>query len=122
MVSRGQLHPQFGKVMVLVPAHDDGCGVRFLQGKNTGKCGMVVAQPDETNEVLDHRAIERGGDLRSAVIMTIDVSANPRVFQQLHIVVSGQQADVIDLRNTWQEKLYRSRQQVTTLIPPHRVK
>jgi hypothetical protein len=45
-------------------------------------------------------------------VVAVDVAAHAAALQQRHVVLAGQQADVVDLRHAGQEELDGARQQV----------
>ena len=54
-------------------------------------------------------------------MVAVDVAAHAAGFQQRHVVLAGQQAHVVHLRNAGQEELDRARDQVGAVVAAQRV-
>ena len=66
----------------------------------------LVAELRERVQGLNDRTLEVLVDFRGGLVVTVDVTAVVGLAQQLHVVLAGKRADIVDLRNARQDKLH----------------
>lgn len=52
--------------------------------------------------------------------MAIDIAAIIGLAQQLHVVLAGKRADIVDLRNARQEELHRASRNIVLIVASQR--
>src|SRR5690348_9784377 len=89
--------------------------------ETTAEGRMRVPETNEPDQVLHHGFLQGLFDLPWRVEMPVDVAPDPRFCQQLHVIVAGEQADVIHLGNPRQKELDRTSEQIAEVIATHRI-
>ena len=81
---------------------------------------MGVPEPDEVDDPLDNRAVERGIDLFDRIVVPVDRPAISGPLDCRVVVLASQQPDVVDLRNALREQLDRPRRDVSLIVTGER--
>src|SRR4051812_1812647 len=81
------------------------------------KCSVLVAESDQLYEAPHDKTLQLGTDLPGAVIVPINIPSYACTREQIHIVLPGQQTDVVHLRDPRRKELDRARQQIFLISP-----
>ena len=82
--------------------------------------GMRVPEPDELGEPLDDRSAEGRSDLLRSIVVAVDRATFTRSLDRRDVVLAGQQADVVDLRDASGEELDRPGREVPLVVAVER--
>ena len=80
----------------------------------------LVAELGKRVQCLHHRTLQILVDLSRGIVMTIDIAAIVGLAQQLHVVLAGKRADIVDLRNARQEELHRASRNIVLIVASQR--
>src|SRR5450631_979346 len=112
---------QFGGVfVVLPPKRNDGWG-SLLPAELTVERRVSVAKADQGEQTLHHRGLTCSLDLARGVVMPVHVTTDASAREQLHVVGTPQQPDVVHLRHSRQIELHRTCEQVAILVAAQRI-
>ena len=82
--------------------------------------GMGVAQLDQFGEAFDDGTVECLSQFVSGVVVSVDRSAVADPFDRGAVVLAGEQADVVDLRDAAGEQLDRAGGEVAVVVAVER--
>ena len=113
---RPQIESRAPRTPCLPPPHDELVVGAVLDEETAAERGMRVAQPNQRAKLLHDRTLEGVAQLVAPVVVPIDVAADAGTREQLEIVLTREQADVVDLRNARREELDRAREQIVAIV------
>src|ERR1700690_1550433 len=116
-----EVHTQLDELIRVVPTQRELLRRRLEEAETAVEGRMAIAEADQREQILDDGPLELRLDFGARIVVAIDVAADTGTCQQLHVVVSGQQSDVINLWNSGQEKLDRTGEQIAALIAADRI-
>ena len=80
----------------------------------------LIAELGERIQRLHHRTLQILINLSSRIVVTIDIAAIVGLAQQLHVVLAGKRANIVDLRNAWQEELHCASRNIVLIVASQR--
>src|SRR3546814_8434210 len=99
----------------VAPAHRDVAVVRILQMEDAVERRIAAAEFHQRKQTAHDWLFDRFGDFFLAVVVPVDVAQFAGLFHQLVIVLAGEKADIVDLRNAGREELDRSEEHTSEL-------
>ena len=95
---------ELGPVHTIAP-RERGVGALDCPEELPGECGVRAPEPQRGELGAHHMPLQVCCDLVAREAMTVDVTPHPGRPEQIHVVATGEQAHVVDLRHAWDEKL-----------------
>src|SRR5271166_1527866 len=84
--------------------------------KIASECGMRIPEADQIQESTHHGVLKSLTQFRARIVMTVDVAARAGPSQQIQVIRTRQEPNVIDLGHPWSKELNGTGDQVI-IIP-----
>src|SRR5206468_9766511 len=100
-----EVHVEDERVFSILPTESERAFVVGLDADVTLKHRIPVSEPQQLDDSTDHGAIEGEQDFVLSKVMAIDGAAIASSHDGIVVILAGQKADVVDLRNASREEL-----------------